>query len=465
MSAWDRDAFAQAAGGAWHIEPSAQTIDFVGVSIDTRTIEPGQVFFAFVGQHSDGHTHLEQAKGSGAGLCVVTDPQRVPEGFELPTVVVDEPQQALTGLARAWRSMLSAKVIAITGSNGKTTTCRLMHSVCAGAGKAFVSPKSFNNALGVPITILNTPSDAQFLVGEVGMSTPGEIAQRTHLLRPDIALITSIGRAHLEALGSVANIAREKAQIIRSAPEPTLGVIPGGIDLLEDALRDDKHRIERLGDGFELLQVTATASRFAVDGCAFSVPLPGVHNASNAALCVLAARHLGIDDATIRVGLEKASPPAMRFERVIIETSTQPITVINDAYNANPDSMRAALGTFALLDAVGPRVVVLGEMLEMGDAGPCEHQSLAEHAAGLVGIDRVILVGAGFADVADSGHAQVSADSSDESLKSIASGIQPGESLLIKGSRGVKLERLIAMLGDLHASSRSQNQPDATTHA
>ncbi|MFG0298863.1 MAG: Mur ligase family protein, partial [Phycisphaerales bacterium JB047] len=218
MTRWGWDEFAQTAGGSWAIEPTGEGLDFGGVSIDTRSLQSGQVFFAFVGEHSDGHGFLAAAQERGASACVVTHADRVPEGFALPVLVVEDPQFVLTRLASAWRDRIRAKVIAITGSNGKTTTCRLMHGVCSAAGKSFVSPKSFNNALGVPITLLNTPIDADSLVAEVGMSTPGEIGARTALLRPDIAIITSIGRAHIAAMGSVERIAEEKAQLITLAP-------------------------------------------------------------------------------------------------------------------------------------------------------------------------------------------------------------------------------------------------------
>lgn len=466
MSAWAWDEMAQAAGGRWLVEPESSSLDFVGVCIDTRELRLGQIFFAFVGEQADGHGYLEQARSKGASACVITDPDRVPAGFALPVLVVDEPQRALTDLAAAWRAQLRAWVIAITGSNGKTTSCRLMHSVCSAAGKAFVSPKSFNNALGVPITILNTPVDAGYLVAEVGMSTPGEIAERTRLLRPSISIITSIGRAHLQALGSIENIAREKAQIIAAAPEHAIGIIPTGIEALEHVLRGDAHRVERMGDAFELIGIDASGSRFSIAGINFSVPLAGAHNAHNAGLCVLAARVMGIEDDIIREGLANATPPPMRFERVQIETASGPIVVINDAYNANPDSMRAALSTFADLQTDGAKVVVLGEMLEMGASGPAEHQSLAEHVSGMGAFDRVVLIGAGFAriDAASLGLTMLP-ESSEAQIKAIAKQIEPGETVLIKGSRGVKLERLVAILGDLHASSRSQTHGDTPTHA
>jgi UDP-N-acetylmuramoyl-tripeptide--D-alanyl-D-alanine ligase len=470
MNAWAWDDFAGTAGGSWHTPPRDEAIPFAGVSIDTRSIEPGQVFFAFDGEQVDGHAFLGAAQQRGAGACVVTHGERVPDDIGIPVLVVGDALDALTRLADAWRARIRAKVIGITGSNGKTTTCRLMEGVCGAAGKTYASPKSFNNALGVPITVLNTPIDAAYLVAEVGMSTPGEIAARTRTLRPDVSIVTGIGRAHLEGLGSIENIAIEKAQLITTAPAGAVGVIPHGIGSLDAALDGDPHRIERLGDGFRVEQIDQGGCAFSVDGASFRVPIPGKHNAHNAGLCVLAARALGIEDAAIRAGLAQAKPPAMRFERVEIETRSDPIVVINDAYNANPDSMRAALATFVGLQAPGRKIAVLGEMLEMGKTGPGEHRSLAEHAVGFDGLDRVILLGASFGSALadepiDDSRVEVIPDRSDGAITALASSILPGDTVLIKGSRGVRLERLVANLGDIHASGRSNGKENAQTPA
>jgi len=466
MNAWAWDEIARIAGGVWHIAPETGECPFVGVSIDTRSIEPGQMFFAFVGEQVDGHAYITKAQESGAGACIVTHTDRVPDGTTIPVLVVGDALDAMTRLASAWRDRIDARVIAITGSNGKTTTCRLMQGVCEAAGKTFASPKSFNNALGVPITVLNTPADTEFLVAEVGMSTPGEIAARTRLLRPDIAIITSIGRAHLEGLGSIENIAREKADLISTAPDATVGVIPDGIGVLDDALRDDPHPIMRLGDGFQIEQIDQDGGAFSIHTVPFGVPIPGPHNANNAGLCVLAARALGIDDDTIRDGLTNATPPAMRFQRIEIPTQTNPIVVINDAYNANPDSMRAALSTFVALQTPGRKLAVLGEMLEMGTIAPAEHQSLADHAIGYGSLDQITLLGGSFQDTrTDDPRCTIVPDRSDDAIARIAAEICPGDTVLIKGSRGVKLERLIDKLGDLHASGRSKEQENAPTNA
>lgn len=463
INAWAWDDIAQLTSGHWHVEPNNDALPFVGVSIDTRSIGPGQVFFAFVGEQADGHTYITKAQESGAGACVVTHADRVPDGITIPMLVVGDALVALTKLADAWRTRMRAKVIGITGSNGKTTTCRLMQGVCEAAGTTSASPKSFNNALGVPITVLNTPIDASFLVAEVGMSTPGEIAARTRLLRPDIAIITSIGRAHIEGLGSIENIAREKADLISTALGEAVGVIPDGIGVLDDALRDDPHPIIRLGDGFA---VGDREGEFSIDGVAFSIPIPGRHNAHNAGLCVLAARALGIDDNTTRDGLARATPPAMRFQRIEIATQSNPIVIINDAYNANPDSMRAALSTFVALRTPGRKLVVLGEMLEMGAIAPAEHQSLVDHAIGQGSLDQITLLGGSFKDTrAHDPRCTIIPDRSDDAIARIANEILPGDTVLIKGSRGVKLERLIDKLGDLHASGRSKGQENAPTNA
>ena len=174
----------------WLIEPKQDTIEFAGASIDTRSTKSNQFFFAFVGEHTDGHQYLTQAQVAGASLCIVSHQDRVPQDIQVPVLIVDDVLLSITQLAQIWRSKLNATVIGITGSNGKTTTCRILHAICKQAGPAWVSQKSFNNALGVPITILNTPTDATFLIAELGTSSKGEIAQRSTLLKPDIGIIT-----------------------------------------------------------------------------------------------------------------------------------------------------------------------------------------------------------------------------------------------------------------------------------
>ncbi|MEX0875951.1 MAG: UDP-N-acetylmuramoyl-tripeptide--D-alanyl-D-alanine ligase [Phycisphaerales bacterium] len=469
MNMWTYHEVLTAARGSWAVEPDADAFDFAGAAIDSRELARGQVFFAFVGEHTDGHAYLQQAADRGAGLCVVTDAERVPAGFTTPTLVVDNALDALTEFARAWREKLACTVIAVTGSNGKTTTCGLLHSVCAQAGKTAVSQKSFNNALGVPITVLNTPRDAEYLIAELGTSTPGEIAARAALIRPDIAVITSIGRAHLESLGSVAGVAREKAALVAALPAEGRVFIPAGIAELDTALAEMGRAVGaiRLGEetGFGIHRSTPEGMVFVVDDAEFTVPLPGVHNARNAAMAVLVARSLGISDGQIQSGLASARGPAMRFERIEVPTESAPIVIINDAYNANPDSMRAALATFDELDIDGPRIAVLGEMLELGGASVVEHAALAQSLDEHRRIDCFVLVGERYGPVPISNLVQVHPDAASVSIERIAATIEPGSCVLLKGSRGVRLERVIEELARIHGAGRPGPAATSTAHA
>ncbi len=453
----------------WVIEPKLEVFDFVGVAIDTRAIEPGQLFFAFVGEQVDGHDYLEHAAKAGAGMCVITDATKVPDGFEVPVLIVDDALEAITKLAWTWRQRFRAnqtKVIAITGSNGKTTTCRLIHSVCAQSGLSFVSPKSFNNALGVPITILNTPQDADYLVAELGTSSPGEIAARSGLIEPDIAVITSIGSAHLEELGDRGGVAHEKSQIIKALPDGAHAIIVGGIAELESAIESEADRVQitRIGTEvpIEILEATDRHTSFTFAGEPFTVPMLGEHNASNASLAVAVGRVLGIGDDAIRARLMAVSLPEMRFDRIEIPTKTKSIVLYNDAYNANPDSMRAGLRTFDRLNIEGEKIAILGDMLELGVHNADEHQALVAALMKYPSIDRFILVGPSFADAASPSDRITAYASFDaQVMTQIARLVLPGSHVLLKGSRGMALERIVYIL----ISSRAARSASTRTKA
>ena len=475
MSGWACDEIRAAAGGRWLIEPDCSLIEFSGVAIDTRVLEKDQVFFAFVGEQVDGHAYLEQAKQGSASMCVISDADKVSDGIGVPVLVVDDMLGAITGLAKAWRAKLRARVIGVTGSNGKTTTCRLLHSVCAQEGVSVVSQRSFNNQLGVPITILNTPMGAEYLVAELGTSSPGEIEARTALLQPDIAVITSIGRAHLEELGDRSGVAKEKSAILRGLADGGFGVIPGGVDELDLALAgvESSRRIERLmSDGVQIIEQINGLAKFSFEGESFMIPMLGEHNARNSAMAILVGRELGIDDAKIRDGLRVAQGAAMRFERIEISTAGEPIVVYNDAYNANPDSMRASIETFASLAQGKRSVVVMGDMLELGNKSADEHRALVEELLGQRGeFDQVVLVGSVFAQASKGlragGRFSVFPEHDQCTMQRIADGMMEGDRLLLKGSRGMRLERIVELLAQ-HASdneTRSQAPSEANPNA
>lgn len=460
MSLWSWDTIRERAGGRWLHAPSGSDRVPRGAAIDTRDLEPGMIFAAFKGERADGHAFIPQAAERGAAMAIATDPDAVPADAGVPVLLVDDATEALTELARFWRDAVPGlKVIGVTGSNGKTTTCRLLHGAVSGAGSkgglACSSPaKSFNNALGVPVTLLNARPDDAVLVCEIGMSTPGEIARRCELARPDAAVITTVGEAHYEGLGSLEAIAREKASIARGVGERGLVVTPTGLGLLDRALAETgtRARIVRVGphDDADLrlgdVRPGGGGTAFTLGSSAFSVPLAGAHNASNAALAVVIARWLGVPDAAIRAGLAGVGPVPMRLERLTVATEPETV-VLNDAYNANPGSVRAALNVLAATPAAGRRVAVLGDMLELGAIGPRSHREMLSLAREL-GIGTVATVGplyaAAAADIGWSVHAEADAD--DEAIGRAAALVRPGDTVLVKGSRGVRLERVVALL-------------------
>lgn len=464
MSLWSWERIRELTGGRWLIQPSPGAPVPVGVAIDTREVRPGHIFVAFRGERADGHAFIPDAAKAGAALAIATDAAAVPKGVAIPVLRVDDATRALTDLARFWRHAVPGlKVIGITGSNGKTTTCRLMHAAACTVevgGLPGTSPsKSFNNELGVPVTILNARPDDKVLVCEIGMSTPGEIVRRCELAQPDAVIITTVAEAHFAGLGSLEAIAAEKASIAAGVGPHGVVVIPAGLGMLDRALKatGTRGRVVRVGvggsDGADLtlgeIESEPGRTAFVLSGSRFTIPMEGEHNASNAALAVVVARWLGVSDAAIRAGLAGARPAPMRLERMVIPTEP-PITVINDAYNANPGSMRAAIRVLAATGVGdGRRVAVLGDMLELGAIGPRAHREVlqAAHDAGIRTIATVGPLFAGAAADLEGGlsvHAEEGTD--DDSVRRVAALIRPGDTVLVKGSRGMRLERVVRLL-------------------
>jgi len=471
MSKWSCTEIRDVSNGQWLIEPATDQIEFAGVAIDSRELSKSQFFFAFVGEHTDGHAYLRDAANAGVSLCIVSDADKVPTDLDVPVLVVSDALDAITALAFAWRERIKAKVIAVTGSNGKTTTCRMIHSVCAQSGRSHVSQKSFNNALGVPITILNTPEDSDYLVAELGTSSLGEIASRADLAKPDIAVITSIGAAHLEELGDRRGVAKEKAAIVHALRDGSTAVIPEGVAELEAAIESiAKNRaIVRIGGGsnVSVIESTSTHTTFSLNGDLFSIPMLGKHNAMNASMAVVVGRSLGISDESIAAGLRSAKLPEMRFDRIEIPTHTKPIELFNDAYNANPDSMRAALETFDSLEVDGPKVAVLAEMLELGDHGNAQHAAIVAGLIRYESIDRFVLVGKAFARAGrgtENNRITISETFDDHAMTTITRTIKPGSCVLLKGSRAMRLERIVYILfNQAAANPTADTKPQ--THA
>ncbi|MEM9662015.1 MAG: UDP-N-acetylmuramoyl-tripeptide--D-alanyl-D-alanine ligase [Planctomycetota bacterium] len=428
-----------------------------GVSIDSRELVEGQVFVALSGERSDGHDHLQSAADAGSPIAIVERDVPAPSGMTL--VRVADCRSALARLARAYRTTLrSTRVVAVTGSNGKTTTVRVLDHVLSSGLRGSASRKSFNNDLGLPITMLGARPTDQYLVCEIGMSNPGEIRRLASMARPDVGVVTSVGKAHLRAFGSVSAIAREKASMLLELAEGGVAVVNADSTELRDAMPPvgavlgfGEHAVAQLR--LTAVEPTPSGVRFEINGRhRYQTPLLGAHNAWNCAAAVAVARRLGLADADIADALRTAAPAEMRLDR----RSIGGVEIMNDAYNANPDSMRAALSTFlGLTRGAVRRAVVLGDMLELGDASPEEHRGLGEEIARAIraghGPDLVVLVGAETVPAADA----IAGLVPPEMLRlepevgdgrCIAERLAPGDAVLLKGSRAMRLELVVAAL-------------------
>lgn len=460
---WRAESVRAALGGEWLAPPAASGALGGGAAIDTRALHTGQIFFALRGATTDGHRYLAQAAASGAALAVIDDPASagvLPE--RLGVLRVRDARAALGTLADRYRRALSsARFIAVTGSNGKTTTTRMIDACLRTRLRGRCSAKSFNNDLGVPLTILSARPDDEYVVCEVGMNAPGEIAPLAAMIRPDVAVITSIGSAHLEAMGSLGAIAAEKISLasrlapggllVANADAPALRPLLSGFV----SVRTFGHSTDadlRVGD----VRESSDGVSFTLGGSeAFGLPMLGAHNAVNAAAAILVARHLGVEDGSVRRALAGFSPPEMRLARSRIAG----MEIINDAYNANPDSMACAIRTLRAVAGPGSRrAAVLGDMLEMGPAGEEAHRDLGRMLAETRAADFVLLVGrlAALAAPALAGggiaHALV-ADLADGGAERAASLLREGDTVLLKGSRGMRLERILDALRNAASAS------------
>ncbi|MCA9288335.1 MAG: UDP-N-acetylmuramoyl-tripeptide--D-alanyl-D-alanine ligase [Phycisphaerales bacterium] len=492
MPFWTHANLAAVSHGAWPSPPRASAAPPLGLSIDTRTLRPAQIFLALKGENVDAHRLVAAAADAGASMAIASDPNAIdpapPPGF--PILIVSDPLEAIARLASAYRDHLAhagCLVVGVTGSAGKTTTTRLIAAALAPLGPGSHPAKSFNNALGVPLTILNARPDDRFLVCEVGTSAPGEIDALARTVRPDIAVITSIGHAHIEFLGSVEGIASEKAALfrhVRASPR-SLCLAPSPCEPLERALADAPlpSRVFRFGPDpnadVRLSVVEQHDASIAFDAesgvgtARFTAPILGRHNAMNALAAVAVARRAGLTDDQIRPALAAAAPPAMRLER----TTIGGITILNDAYNANPESMIAAIDTLTSLAPPlgGRRILILADMLELGGHSHESHRAVLRHAAQTAArpqsrIDRIALLGPAMAAAAASlelapslVHAEPVPNAA--AIDRLAAPLRPTDLVLLNVSRSMRAERVLDRLRDLlappiaHAAPRQAATP------
>lgn len=472
MSFFVPDNLRTVCGGRWLARPqdaAARSAAATGVSIDSRAVERGQVFIAIKGERLDGHDFLADAAAAGAAVLIVHDESRFAAvAAKLPPTVhvllVPDTRKALGRMGAAYRRTLErTKVIAVCGSNGKTTTTRLIHGALGTKLRGTCPKKSFNNDIGVPLTILSAKTNDQYLICEVGSNAPGEIAALGAIVEPDIAVVTSIGREHLRGFGDLAGVAKEEAAIlpfVRTAP-PGAAIVTADSPELRPFVQGASNVLTfgRASDASLCLTAFAhvrtddgdrDAIRFTINGRAeFTVPLVGEHNALNAMAAVAVARRLGLHDEDIAAGLASATAPEMRLQPLTLGG----VRIVNDAYNANPESTLAALRTFAALSAgAARRVVVLGDMLELGTASEGAHAEIGRAVVELGCVDVLATVGPAAGEAGklvarawgDAGMRVTAVPGADEAgAAKIASLIRPGDAVLLKGSRGMALERII----------------------
>ncbi|QQR34512.1 UDP-N-acetylmuramoyl-tripeptide--D-alanyl-D-alanine ligase [Devosia oryziradicis] len=440
-----------ATGGTTRLDPATR-ID--SVSIDSRELGPNALFVAIKGDRFDGHDFVETALTNGAVAALVS------RGEGAQRIVVPDALEGMRDIARAARERSRAIVVGVTGSVGKTTTKEAIRVVFEAAGQTHASIKSFNNHWGVPLMLARFPEAAQFGVFEMGMSGPDEIRPLARLVRPHIAVITTIAPAHLEAFGSLDGIARAKAEIfagleaggtaVLNADHPQLAV------LLDEARAAGVANIVTYGEGrgvdWQITDVELLADRsFATiehDGVRHALVLnvPGRHMIANATAALAVAHLAGIEAAVALRALAGFGAQPGRGQRTLLGPADKPLLLIDESYNANTASMTAALDVFAAQAAPGGRkMVILGDMLELGPQSGSLHASLAS-AVVASGAERIYLVGKEMAALAAAlgptrvaGHTQGAADMADIVLDDLAY----GDAVMIKGSNGVGLAGIV----------------------
>jgi UDP-N-acetylmuramoyl-tripeptide--D-alanyl-D-alanine ligase len=440
-------------------QASART-SFAGAAADSRAVQAEQLFFALPGERVDGFDFAAQAVASGAAGVVVARQRGLPAGCASATVIaVDDPRQALGDLARAARAQFRGRVVAVTGSNGKTTTKELCAAALRPLGEVLRTPGNFNTDVGLPLTILSASGDEAAWVLEMAMRAPGEIAYLTEIARPEIGIITNVAAAHLETLGSIEGVARAKGELFAGLGPTATAVLPVDDPLIaaQAAPVAPERRLtfggRSTGDVRVLDCIPAGASgsvvRYAVRGTPVVVRLPlgGAHNARNGAAALAAALAAGVAPVDAARGLESVALPPHRSAPLAAGGRT----ILDDCYNANPASMNAALAALAAAAGAGGRFAILGDMLELGAGAEAAHRALGRAAgAALTGLAAVgalapVVVGEARAAGLPVERAVVAA-SPEAAAAALGPWTAAGDWILVKASRGLRLERAVEAL-------------------
>ena len=463
--------------------PEDASVIATGITWDSREVKPGDLYVALPGERVDGHDFVSAAQAAGAAAALVTRDVR----SDIPLIVVDDAVRAFTDLAAFWRSKLSGTIVGLTGSTGKTTTKNLVRDVLSHHGSVVATKANQNNELGVPNTLLTADADTQAVIVEMGMRGQGQITALCDIAHPEWGLITNVGESHIELLGSRENIAHAKAELLCELPDGQgvafvnaaddyavevcryAGLAKRGVTTVFFEGGDAWEHVDELGI-FADEQPFVWASDVALneEGCpSFTLharhfakvgrpecdgevdcklALRGIHNVSNACSAAAVGLMAGMTLGTCRDALTQAQPERGRQQ---VWRTPAGVTVVDDAYNANPDSMRASLSTFAAMDVAGRRIAVLGDMLELGDFSRECHERVGGMAANAA-LDELVCVGdlsryiaeAACASGMEPAAVRVVPDAA-AALEVVKSLVGPGDAVLVKASHSIGLDRVV----------------------
>ena len=427
---------------------------FDGVSTDSRNVQPGNLFVALRGEHFDAHTFLQQVAAQGAAAVVV---DHLPEGVTLPALIVPDTRVALAEIARHWRRQFSLPVIGVTGSNGKTTVKEMIASILGAAlepQQVLATRGNLNNDIGVPLTVLRLDRHCRAAVVELGMNHPGEIAVLASIAQPTLGLVNNAQREHQEFMASVEAVAKENGAVLRNLPSNGMAVFPaddpftplwrsyagevGNRSVTTFGLSADAD----VGCTYALQEF---GSELVIKSAGHDIPVllaaAGIHNVRNALAAAACTMAIGVSPEAVKRGLEAFAPVSGRLQK---KTSRIGALVIDDTYNANPDSVRAAIDVLA--NAAAPRILVLGDMGEVGNEGRKFHEEIGAYARGR-GVEHLFTLGDLARHCSSAFGARAKHYEDITALQEAVEGmLTPATTILVKGSRFMKMERVVQHL-------------------
>lgn len=442
------------AGGKLLNKPDTEII-ISGVSKDTRTLEKGNLYIPIIGEQFDGHAFIKNAAEKGASASLWQSSHEIPD-VDIPLIIVDNCLEAFHTLAMNYRLSLDVKIIAITGSNGKTTTKDMLASVLSKKYKTAFNKGNENNEIGVPLTLLNLSEDTEVAIVEMGTERFGEIIVLTNMAKPNVAIITNIGDSHLEELFTKENVAIEKFDIVKGLPDDGIFLYNGDDEILRNEVKkhDIPQKILNYGyKDFNAYMIDNAKSRadgtdFTVNGVVYHLPILGSYQVYNAAACIGVSELFGINVEQIQDGFNHIAKTGMRNELIALND----FDILDDSYKSNPQNLMSALETLYTLDKHSKKIAVLGDMLGLGKDSDRLHREIGEKLDPNE-LELVYFYGENMKSAAESAAVNFDAsrikhfNSKPELFEDLKENVI-GAFVLIKGSRAMKMEDIIEMLKD-----------------